>query len=73
MPKVSVSLPDERSRRVRELGLPLSARTQAAIEREIERAPNADRIPRVRARPVRSDTELDTAALLAAVREDFAR
>ena len=73
MPKVSVYLPDELYRRARELGLPLSALTQAAVEREIARDPNADWIERVRARPARTDAEFDTSALLAAVREDFER
>ena len=73
MPKVSVYLPDELYRRARELGLPLSALTQAAIEREIERDPNADWIERVRDRPARTDAELDTSELMAAVREDFER
>ena len=73
MPKVSVYLPEELYRRARELGLPLSALTQAAIEREIERDPNADWIQRVQARPARSDAQLDTSELMAAVREDFER
>lgn len=73
MPKVSVYLPDELYRRARELRLPVSALTQAAIQREIERDPNADWIERVRDRPARSGAELETSELMAAVREDFER
>ena len=73
MPKVSVYLPDELYRRARELGLPLSALTQAAIEREIARHPNADWIERVRDRPARTNAELDTSELMAEVREDVER
>lgn len=73
MPKVSVYLPDELYRRARELRLPVSALTQAAIQREIERDPNADWIERVRDRPARSGAELEASELMAAVREDFER
>lgn len=65
MPKVSVYLPDELYRRARELGLPLSALTQAAIRRELDDDPNADWIERVRSRPARTDAVLDTSALIA--------
>jgi post-segregation antitoxin (ccd killing protein) len=66
-----VYLPDELYRRAREQGLKLSAVTQAAIEQELERAPNAAWIRQARERPPRTSARIDTAQLLADVREDF--
>jgi post-segregation antitoxin (ccd killing protein) len=71
MPKVSVYLPDELYRRAREAGLKLSAVAQAAIEEELERAPNAAWIQQVSERPRRIDRRIDTSRLLDEVREEF--
>jgi post-segregation antitoxin (ccd killing protein) len=71
VPKVSVYLPDDLYRRAREAGLKLSAVTQAAIEEELDRAPNAAWIEQVSERPPRTDSRIDTPALLDEVREGF--
>lgn len=71
MPKVSIYLPDELYRRAREHGLKLSALTQAAVERELDREPNAAWLQNVAARPPRCDRVIDTAAVLDVVRDDF--
>lgn len=71
MPKVSVYLPDELYRRAREQGIKLSAVTQAALERELARDPNAAWVARVREREARVDHEVDTSHLLAEVRDEF--
>ena len=71
MPKVSVYLPDELYRRAREQGVKLSAVTQAALERELARDPNAGWVARVRDREPRVDHEIDTSGLLAEVRDEF--
>jgi post-segregation antitoxin (ccd killing protein) len=71
VPKVSVYLPDELYRRAREQGIKLSAVTQAALERELARDPNAAWVARVRDRAPRVEGELDTSRLLAEVRDEF--
>jgi post-segregation antitoxin (ccd killing protein) len=71
MPKISVYLPDELYRRARELDLPVSALTQAAIRAELDRDPNAAWIRRARSRQPRVRDRIDTAQLLDEVRESF--
>lgn len=71
MPKVSVYLPDELYARAREEGLKLSELTQAAVAEELKRAPNRAWIRRVTSRPKRFEGTIDTAALLAEVRDEF--
>ncbi|MFO7779322.1 MAG: type II toxin-antitoxin system CcdA family antitoxin [Nitriliruptoraceae bacterium] len=71
MPKISVYLPDELYRRARELELPVSALTQAAIRAELDRDPNAAWIRRARTRAPRFRARIDTPELLDEVREDF--
>lgn len=71
MPKVSVYLPDELYRRAREQGIKLSAVTQAALERELARDPNAAWVAGVRDREPRVHHEVDTGRLLAEVRDEF--
>jgi post-segregation antitoxin (ccd killing protein) len=73
VPKVSVYLPDELYRRAREQGLRLSALTQAAVERELERDPNARWIAQVADRPARCEVAVDTSQLVDEVREAFGR
>jgi post-segregation antitoxin (ccd killing protein) len=73
VPKVSVYLPDELYRRAREQGLKLSALTQAAVERELERDPNAGWIAQVAGRPTRCEVAVDTSQLVDEVREEFGR
>lgn len=72
MPKVSVYLPDELYRQVRERGLSVSALSQAAIKAELERRPNAAWLAEVSSRPRRCHEVIDTSALLAEVRDEFA-
>lgn len=71
MPKVSVYLPDELYRRAREQGVKLSALTQAALERELARNPNAGWVERVRTRGRRVEHPIDTTRLLEEVRDEF--
>ena len=71
MPKVSVYLPDDLYQRAREQGLKLSALTQRAIERELDRDPNREWIRQVRTRPPLTEKVIDTAALLDDVRDEF--
>lgn len=71
MPKVSVYLPDELYRAARAEGLSISALAQRSIEHEL-RATRVNRwVERVRNRPRRVTASLDTAATIAAVREEF--
>lgn len=71
MPKVSVYLPDGLYQDARARGLPISSLAQRAIE-EALRAGGTDRwVERVRARPRRVEGEVDTAAALAEVRDQF--
>lgn len=71
MPKVSVYLPDDLYQHAREAGLKLSALTQAAVRAELEQNPNAGWVDAVRSREPRVDRELDTASVLADVRDEF--
>ena len=71
MPKVSVYLPDDLYQRAREQGLKLSALTQRAIERELDRDPNREWIRQVRTRPPLTEKVIDTAALLDDVGDEF--
>jgi post-segregation antitoxin (ccd killing protein) len=71
MPKVSVYLPDDLYRHARESGIKLSAVTQAALRTELAREPNARWIEAVRRRQARVDREIDTASVLAEVRDEF--
>ena len=71
MPKVSVYLPDELYRAAQERKLPLSALTQEAVEQALRKSELKEWVERVRARPPRCDIEIDTAAVLDEVREEF--
>ena len=71
MPKVSVYLPEELYRAAQERKLPLSALTQAAVEQALRTSDLEEWVSRVRARPRRCGTRIDTAALLDEVREEF--
>ncbi|OLS97104.1 hypothetical protein BJF90_42925 [Pseudonocardia sp. CNS-004] len=71
MPKVSVYLPDDLYRAAQERKLSLSALTQEAVERAVRTSERKEWVARVRARPRRVDKEIDTAALLDEVREEF--
>lgn len=71
MPKVSVYLSDELYRAARDLDLPLSALAQRAIEEELRRARSDRWVEAVRARAPRVSEKIDTAAALAAVRDEF--
>lgn len=71
MPKVSVYLSDDLYRRAREQGLQVSSLTQAALEQELSRDPNAAWIREVRARGPRLEQTIDTARLLDEVHDEF--
>jgi post-segregation antitoxin (ccd killing protein) len=71
MPKVSVYLSDELYARAREEGLKLSELTQAAVVKELQRAPNRAWIRKVTSRAKRFEGTIDTTALLAEVRDEF--
>lgn len=71
MPKVSVYLPDDLYRAAQERKLPLSALTQEAVERALRTAELKDWVARMRARQRPGDLVIDSAALLAEVREEF--
>jgi post-segregation antitoxin (ccd killing protein) len=71
VPEVSVYLPDELYRAAQERKLPLSALVQEAVERALRKAELKERVERMRARPRLCDIELDTAAVLDEVREEF--
>jgi post-segregation antitoxin (ccd killing protein) len=71
MPKVSVYLPDELYRAAQERKLPLSALTQEAVEQALRKSELKEWVARVRARPRRCEVEIDTAAILDEVREEF--
>ena len=71
MPKVSVYLSDDLYRRVRERDLPLSAVTQAALEEALAAEDNAAWIDEVGGQAPRIGQDVDTARLLAEVRDDF--
>jgi post-segregation antitoxin (ccd killing protein) len=71
MPKVSIYLPDDLYRRARERDLPISALAQGAIEAALRRTHTDDWIASVRRRPPRVTESIDTAELLAKVRDEF--
>jgi post-segregation antitoxin (ccd killing protein) len=71
MPKVSVYLPDEFYRAAQERKLPLSALTQEAVERALRASDLKEWVARVRARPPRCNTTIDTVAIMDEVREGF--
>lgn len=71
MPKVSVYLPEELYRAARDLGLPLSTLAQRAIEEELHAARSDRWVEEVRARAPRVRATLDTAAAVAAARDEF--
>jgi len=71
MPKVSVYLPDDLYREVRARHLPLSALTQAAVEQALRASDRQAWVARIRSRPPRQNRVLDTADLMAEVREEF--
>jgi post-segregation antitoxin (ccd killing protein) len=71
MPKVSVYLPDELYRAAQERKLPLSALTQAAVERALRTSELDEWVQRVRALKRPEGLLIDSAALLAEVREEF--
>jgi post-segregation antitoxin (ccd killing protein) len=71
MPKVSVYLPEALYREVRERHLPLSALTQAAVEQALRAAGRKDWVARVRSRPSRQHGRVDTARVMADVRDEF--
>lgn len=73
MPKVSVYLPDELYRKVRERGLALSALTQRAVEDELRRTGLADWLANARSVPPRVRDDVDTAAVMDDVRDEFGR
>ncbi len=71
MPKVSVYLPDDLYRAAQARKLPLSALTQDAVEHALRASDRDEWMARVRARPRRCDTIIDSAALLDEVRSEF--
>ncbi|HYT10568.1 MAG TPA: type II toxin-antitoxin system CcdA family antitoxin [Mycobacteriales bacterium] len=71
MPKVSVYLPDDLYREVRARHLPLSALTRSAVEQALRAADRHDWVARVRSRPSRQERPVDTARVMADVREEF--
>ncbi len=73
MPKVSIYLPDALYREAQARKLPLSALAQQAVERALRDSDRQDWVARVRSRPPRCRTEIDTADLLTEVREEFGR
>ncbi|TQM14959.1 hypothetical protein [Pseudonocardia kunmingensis] len=71
MPEVTVYLPDGLDRAALERKLPLSALAQEAVERTVRASDLNEWVARMRARPRRCETTIDTAALLDEVREEF--
>jgi post-segregation antitoxin (ccd killing protein) len=71
MPKVSVYLPEELYREVKERRLPLSALTQEAIERSLDIERNREWVAAVRARPRRANVQTSMEELMDAVRGEF--
>ncbi len=73
MPKVSVYLSDELYREARNLDLSISALTQEAVRAALERRRTRLWVESVRAREPRlpPDVDLDTAALMDEVRDEF--
>jgi len=71
MPKVSVYLPDDLYRAAQARKLPLSALTQDAVERALRTSDRQDWVNKVRSRPRRCATKVDSAGLLDEVRSEF--
>lgn len=71
MPKVSVYLPDELYRAARDQGLPISSLAQRAIEQALRGDATRRWVDRVRSRPRRTAADVDVAALMDEVRDDF--
>lgn len=71
MPKVSVYLPDALYREAQARHLPLSALTQRAVEDALRASDRQDWVTRVRSRPRRVHTAVDTALLLTETRAEF--
>lgn len=71
MPKVSVYLPDALYREAQARQLSLSALTQQAVEHALQVSDRQDWVARVRSRPRRSHTVIDTAHLITEVRAEF--
>ena len=71
MPKVSVYLPDALYREAQARQLPLSALTQRAVEDALRASDRQDWVTRVRSRPQRVHTPIDTALLLSEARAEF--
>jgi post-segregation antitoxin (ccd killing protein) len=71
MPKVSIYLPDALYREAQARKLPLSALSQQAVETALRESDRRDWVARVRSRPQRCHTTIDTALLLTEVREEF--
>lgn len=73
MPKVSVYVPDDLYAAVRKHRIPISTVAQHALEAEVRRQANVDWVAGVRARPPRVHVDVDTAALIDDVRDEFGR
>ena len=71
MPKVSVYLPDELYRAARDRHLSISVLTQRAIEQALGVSATNQWVERMRSRPARSVSEMDTAQVLDEVRSEF--
>ena len=71
MPKVTVYLPDELYRAAQARKLSLSALTQQAVRHALQSSERQDWVVRVRSRPMRCDSVIDTALLLTQVREEL--
>lgn len=71
MPKVSIYLPDDLYQEARAHELSLSALTQQAIENALTTTRTTEWVNRVRSRPPRHIRAVDSAALVAAARDDF--
>jgi post-segregation antitoxin (ccd killing protein) len=71
MPKVSIYLPEALYRKAQARKLPLSALAQQAIECALQESNRRDWVTQVRSRPQRCQTVIDTARVLAEVRDEF--
>jgi post-segregation antitoxin (ccd killing protein) len=71
MPKVSIYLPDDLYQDARAHELPLSALAQQAIENALTATRTTAWVDRVRSRPPRHHGDVDSAALVDAVRDEF--
>ena len=73
VPKVSGYLPDELYRAARDNGLSVSALAQHAIEDAVRGRADADWVRRQRERAPRVTGDVDIAALMDEVRDEFGR